>query len=74
VVLGQGTETELAFFNGLHFNEKHTFRHFEFVRTPAEEKGAQQKADGLPRKSPYQENAGGAQVFLETKAGERCET
>jgi len=66
VVLGQGMDTEFAFFNSLHFKETGTFRHFQFARTPAEEKAAQLKAEELLRKSPYQENAGRAQLFLET--------
>jgi hypothetical protein len=65
VVLGQGMDTEYAFFNSLHFNEKNTFRRFEFARTPGEEKAAQQKAYELLKKSPYQEKAGAAQLFLE---------
>lgn len=65
VVLGQGMDTEFAFFNSLHFNEKNTFRRFEFARKPGEEKAAQQKAYELLKKSPYQDKAGAAQLFLE---------
>src|SRR5215469_13235339 len=32
VVLGQGMNTKFAFFNSLHFNERDTFRYFEFSR------------------------------------------
>lgn len=64
VVLAQGMDTEFAFFNSLHFNEKQTFRHFQFAHTPAEERAAQQKADELLRKSPY--NNGAGQLFLAT--------
>ena len=65
VVLGQGMNTKFAFFNSLHFKERDTFRHFEFSRSKAEEQAAQEKANELLSKSPYNEGFT-AQLFLET--------
>jgi hypothetical protein len=65
VVLGQGMNTKFAFFNSLHFNERDTFRYFEFSRNQVEEQAAQKKATELLRNSPYNEEFK-AQLFLET--------
>ncbi len=66
IVLAHGMDTQFAFFNSLHFEERNTFRHFEFARPKAEEQAAQQKADQLLRSSPYSEQSDTAQQFLET--------
>src|SRR5205823_10167222 len=40
VVLGHRMDTQFAFFDSVRFNEKETFRHFDFARTPEEEEAA----------------------------------
>ena len=65
VVLGHRTDTEFGFFDSLRFDEKETFRHFNFGRTPEEERAANEKGIELLRNSPYKEHAGTAQLFLE---------
>ena len=65
MVLGQGMNTEFAFFNSLHFKERETFRHFEFTRTKSEEQAAQKKANELLGNSPYNESSDTAKLFLE---------
>ena len=66
IVLAHGMDTQFAFFNALHFNEKDTFRHFEFTRPRSEEKAAQRKANELLKNSPYSEKTATAQLFLES--------
>jgi len=65
VVLGHRIGTQFAFFNRLRFEEKETFRHFGFTRTPEEEKAATQEGIELLKKSPYKDQPGNAQLFLE---------
>ena len=65
VVLGHRMGTQFAFFNRLRFEEKETFRHFGFIRTPEEEQAATQEGIELLKKSPYKEQPGNAQLFLE---------
>ena len=65
VVLGHKMDTQFAFFNHVRFNEKDTFRHFDFARTPEEEQAAKEKGIELLRNSPYKEQAGPAQLFLQ---------
>ncbi len=65
VVLGHRMDTQFAFLNRLRFNEKDTFRHFDFARTPEEEQAARQKGIELLRNSPYKEKSGTAQLFLQ---------
>jgi len=65
MVLGQGMNTEFAFFNSLHFKERETFHHFEFTRTKSEEQAAQKKANALLSNSPYNESSDTAKLFLE---------
>jgi hypothetical protein len=65
VVLGHRMDTQFAFSNRLRFDEKETFRHFGFGRTPEEEQAANQKGIELLRKSPYKDQSGTAQLFLQ---------
>lgn len=65
VVLGHRMDTQFAFFNRLRFDEKETFRHFGFARTPEEERAANQKGVELLIQSPYKDQARTAQLFLE---------
>src|SRR3989454_589548 len=65
VVLGHRMGTQFAFFNRLRFEEKETFRHFGFTRTPEEEQAATQQGIELLKKSPYKDQPGNAPLFLE---------
>jgi hypothetical protein len=65
VVLGHRMDTQFAFFNRLRFDEKETFRHFGFARTPEEEEAATQKGMELLMQSPYKDQARTAQLFLQ---------
>jgi len=64
VVLGHRMDTQFAFLNRVRFDEKETFRHFYFGRTPQEEQAAKQKGMELLRNSPYNEQPGNSQLFL----------
>ena len=65
VVLGHRMDAQFAFFNRVRFDERETFRHFDFARTPQEELAAKQKGIELLSNSPYKEQSGTAQLFLE---------
>jgi len=65
VVLRHPMDNQFAFFGHLQFDEKGTFRHFEFARTAEEEQAANQKATELLKSSPYNERSGNAQVFFQ---------
>jgi len=65
VVLGHRMDTQFAFFNRLRFDEKETFRHFGFARTPEEEQAANQKGIELLQQSPYKDQSRTAQLFLQ---------
>src|SRR5207249_9212685 len=49
----------------VRFNERETFRHFGFTRTPEEEQAATQEGIELLKKSPYKDQPGNAQLFLQ---------
>ena len=66
VVLGHRLDTQYAFLSRLRYDEKQTFRHFGFARTPDEEQAANQKARELLKNSPYGDQSGTAQLFLQT--------
>jgi hypothetical protein len=65
VVLGHRMDTQFAFLSRLRFDERETFRHFGFARTPEEEQAANLKGIELLRKSPYKDQSGTAQLFLQ---------
>ena len=64
VVLGHRIDPQYAFFDRMLFDERDTFQHFGFARTPAEEQGANDKAAQLLKNSPYKDQLGTAQLFL----------
>ena len=64
VVLGHRMDTTYAFFDQLLVDDKETFRHFGFARTPEEEQAASTKAIELLNKSPYKDQLGNANLFL----------
>ena len=65
VVLGHRMDTQFAFFNSVRFDEKETFHHFDFARTPEEEQAANIKGIELLSNSPYKEQSHTAQLFLQ---------
>jgi Peptidase family M48 len=65
VVLGHRLDTQFGFFDSLRFNEKETFRHFDFARAPEQERAANQKATELLSNSPYRESYGNAHLFFQ---------
>jgi len=52
VVLRHRMDTQFAFFSRLQFDEKGTFRHFDFARTAEEEQAANQKGIELLKNCP----------------------
>jgi hypothetical protein len=64
VVLGHRLDSSYAFFDQLLIDDKETFRHFGFARTPDEEKAANAKAIQLLNNSPYKNQLGNAGLFL----------
>ena len=64
VVLGHRLDSSFAFFDQLLIDDKETFRHFGFARTPDEEKAANTKALQLLANSPYKNQLGNAGLFL----------
>src|SRR5260370_5934148 len=58
-------DTQCGVFNGGRVKEKETFRHFDFARTPEEEEAAKRKGNELLSNSPYKEQSGTAQLFLQ---------
>jgi hypothetical protein len=64
VVLGHRMDSTYAFFDQLLVDDKETFRHFGFGRTPDEEKAANAKAIVFLSNSPYKNQLGNAGLFL----------
>src|SRR5438552_6037909 len=64
VVLGHRLDSSYAFFDRLLVDDKETFRHFGFARTPEEEKAANTRAMQILNNSPYKNQLGNAGLFL----------
>ena len=65
IVLGHRLDSSYAFFDQLlGVQDKDTFRHFGFARTPEEENAASAKAAELLAKSPYNNQLASAKLFL----------
>jgi Peptidase family M48 len=64
VVLGHRLDSSYAFFDNLLVEDKDTFRHFGFARTPDEENAANVKAMQILNNSPYKNQLGNAGLFL----------
>ena len=64
IVLGHRLDSSYAFFDQLLVDDKDTFRHFGFQRTPEEEAAANRKAMELLNNSPYKNQLGNAGLFL----------
>ena len=65
VVLGHRIDSQYAFFDQLMVEDKDTFRHFGFARTPDEEHQANEKAIALLNNSPYKNQLANAGLFLQ---------
>jgi hypothetical protein len=65
VVLGHRLDSQYAFFDQLLVDDKDTFRHFGFARTPDEEAQANAKAIQILNNSPYKNQLGNAGLFLQ---------
>ncbi len=63
-ILGHRLDSSYAFFDQLLVEDKDTFRHFGFQRTPEEEKAASEKGLELLKNSPYKDQLGNAGLFL----------
>src|SRR6266566_467654 len=63
-ILGHRLDSSLAFFDQLLIEDKETFRHFGFARTPDEEKAANAKAIQILNNSPYKNQLANASLFL----------
>jgi hypothetical protein len=64
IVLGHRLDSAYGFFDQLLVDDKETFRHFGFARTPEEEKAASVKAIQLLNNSPYKNQLANAGLFL----------
>jgi hypothetical protein len=64
IILAHRLDSSYAFFDQLLIDDKETFRHFGFARTPDEEKAANAKAIQLLNNSPYKNQLGNAGLFL----------
>ncbi|HEV7514421.1 MAG TPA: M48 family metalloprotease [Candidatus Acidoferrum sp.] len=65
IVLGHRLDSSYAFFDQLlGVQDKDTFRHFGFARTPEEETAASAKAAQLLAKSPYNNQLTSAKLFI----------
>jgi hypothetical protein len=64
VVLAHRLDSTYAFFDQLLIEDKDTFRHFGFARTPDEERAANTKAMQILANSPYKNQLGNAGLFL----------
>jgi hypothetical protein len=64
IVLGHRLDSTYAFFDQIIVDEKDTFRHFGFQRTPEEEHAASEEAIKLLNNSPYKNQLGNAGLFL----------
>src|SRR5437660_7153122 len=65
VVLGHRLDSQFAFFDQLLVEDKDTFRHFGFSRTPDEEAQANAKAIQILNNSPYKNQLANAGLFLQ---------
>jgi hypothetical protein len=73
VILGHRMDSNFAFFDQLLVDDKETFRHFGFARTPDEESAANAEAIKLLNNSPYKNQLGNAGLFLSALAARQKE-
>jgi hypothetical protein len=72
-VLGHRLDSQYAFFDQLLVDDKDTFRHFGFARTPEEEGAANAKAIQILNNSPYKNQLANAGLFLQALDGRQKE-
>ncbi len=65
VILDHRVDSQYAFFDQLLVDDKQTFRHFGFARTPEEESAANAEAIKLLNNSPYKNQLANAGLFLQ---------
>src|SRR5271163_3645991 len=65
IVLGHRIDSQYAFFDRLLIEDKDTFRHFGFARTPEEEDAANAKAIQILNNSPYKNQLATAGLFMQ---------
>src|SRR6516165_6007409 len=65
VVLGHRLDSQYAFFDQILVQDRDTFRHFGFSRTPEEEAAANAKAIQILNNSPYKNQLANAGLFLQ---------
>ena len=65
VVLGHRVDSQYAFFDQILVQDRDTFRHFGFSRTPEDEAAANAKAIQILNNSPYKNQLGNAGLFLQ---------
>ena len=63
------TDTRLAFYDRLQFDDKKMFQHFDFERKPEEEAAATAKATELLKNSPYKDQLATAEMFMDELQG-----
>ena len=73
VVLGHRMDPSYGFFDNLLVDDKETFRHFGFARTPEEERAASDRAIQFLKNSPYKDQLGNAGLFLAALEGRQKE-
>lgn len=64
IILGHRLDSNYAFFDQLLTDENETFFHFDFARSPEEERAASAKAFEYLNNSPYKGQLNSAAVFL----------
>src|SRR5580700_5247956 len=64
IVLGQSSDTKLAFNDRMFFPDEDSFQRLDFKRTAADEEAADTKALELLKNSPYKDKLGNAGLFL----------
>ena len=58
------TDTRMAFYDRLQFDDKKMFQHFDFDRKPEEDAAANAKASELLKNSPYKDQLATAGMFM----------
>jgi hypothetical protein len=63
------TDTRMAFYDRLQFDDKKMFQHFDFDRKPEEDAAANAKASELLKNSPYKDQLATAGMFMSELEG-----
>jgi len=65
ILLGHRMDSKFGFFDNVRVNERETFRHFDFSRTPEKERAASRKGIELFKNSPYGKSQRTPQLFFQ---------